>query len=355
MPSQPRDRSADATGKRSARAAGLLYVNDQEPGIVRMRSGRGFVYRLPGGRRVAQPRTLERIRALAIPPAYRDVWICRTPRGHLQATGRDARGRKQYRYHADWRSVRDADKFARLVDFGNALPRLRRRLRADLRLPGLPADKVLAIAVSLLLETQIRIGSEAYERSNGSYGLTTLRNRHVSFLRAGRARLSFKGKGGRRHTLSVDDPRLVRLVRACQSLPGQQLFQYRDDGGRLRPVDSGAVNEYLLRVLGAPFTAKEFRTWAGTMKAFQCLAAMPLPKRLSDRALAKVRGEVTGEVAALLGNTPAVSRKSYIDPSLFPGWQDGSLARAAATARGARQWEQALVRFLKQARRRPRR
>lgn len=351
MPSKPRDRTPDVIGKRSARAAGLRYVNDSEPGIRRKRAGKGFAYLSASGKRVARPTTLQRIRMLAIPPAYSDVWICRDARGHLQATGRDARGRKQYRYHADWQSTRDADKFAHLVDFGKALPRLRRRLGADLRLPGLPADKVLAIVVSLLMDTYIRVGNGAYQRSNGSFGLTTLHNRHVRFLGTGKARLSFKGKSGLRHDLLLDDPRMVRLVRACQNLPGQHLFQYRGDDGRIRPIDSGAVNGYLSRTMGAPFTAKEFRTWGGTMKAFQCLAAIPVPEDLSERAFAAIRNDATREVAAMLRNTPAVSRKAYIDPALFPGWQDGSLTRAAASVRGARQWETALVRFLARARR----
>lgn len=351
MPSDSRDRTPDATGKRSARAAGLRYVSDTEAGIRRKRAGKGFAYLTSSGKRVVQPATLRRIRMLAIPPAYSDVWICRDARGHLQATGRDARGRKQYRYHPDWQSTRDADKFTHLIDFGKTLPRLRRRLGADLRLPGLPADKVLAIVVSLLMDTFIRVGNDAYLRSNGSFGLTTLHNRHVRFLGTGKARLSFKGKGGVRHDLLLDDPRMVRFVRACQNLPGQQLFQYRGDDGRIRPVESGAVNDYLSRVMGAPFTAKEFRTWGGTMKAFQCLAAIPVPEHATEHALATIRSDVTREVAAMLRNTPAVSRKAYIDPALFPGWRDGSLARAAANARGARQWESALVRFLSRARR----
>ncbi len=347
---KPTDASPD-TGKRSARTAGLRYVNDSEPGIRRKRAGKGFTYLSTTGRRVSQPAVLQRIRRLAIPPAYTDVWICRDARGHLQATGRDARGRKQYRYHPDWRSTRDADKFAHLIDFGRALPRLRRRLRADLRLPGLPADKVLAIVVSLLMDTFIRVGNDAYQRSNGSFGLTTLRDRHARFSGTGKARLSFKGKGGLRHDLLLDDPRMVRLVRACQNLPGQHLFQYRGDDGRIRPVESGAVNGYLASAMGAPFTAKEFRTWGGTMKAFQHLAAAPAPEDASERALATIRNDAIREVAAMLRNTPAVSRKAYIDPALFPGWQDGRLARAAASARGARQWESALVRFLRGAKR----
>ena len=355
MPSNASNRTPIATGKRSARAAGLRYVSDAEPGIRRKRAGSGFAYLTPGGKRVAQPAILRRIRMLAIPPAYSDVWVCRDARGHLQATGRDARGRKQYRYHPDWQSTRDTDKFTHLIDFGKALPRLRRRLGSDLRLPGLPADKVLAIVVSLLMDTFIRVGNEAYQRSNGSFGLTTLHNRHVRFLGTGKARLSFKGKGGLRHDLLLDDPRMVRFVRACQNLPGQQLFQYRGDDGRIRPVESGAVNDYLSRAMGGAFTAKEFRTWGGTMKAFQCLAAIPVPgddsKPASERTLAAIRSDVTREVAAMLRNTPAVSRKAYIDPAVFPGWEDGSLMRAAASARGVRQWESALVRFLTRARR----
>lgn len=336
-----------------ARAVGLVYVSDADPGIRRRRAGRGFSYVDASGQRVRDDDTLARIRALAIPPAYTDVWICARPRGHLQATGRDARRRKQYRYHAQWTQLRGDGKFGRIVAFGRALPRLRRRLRADLALPGFPRDKVLAMVVAIMATTLVRVGNAEYARSNRSFGLTTLRNRHAEFVKGGRVRLHFRGKGGQEHDIEVDDQRLVKLVRACQQLPGQALFQYRDDDGALCPVDSGEVNDYLRAVMGEDFTAKDFRTWGGTLAAFQQLAATPLPERLSQRAIAQVQKAVAAAAAEALGNTPAVCRKSYIDPVVFEGWQGGQLQRAAARARGARQWEAAALRFLARAHRAP--
>lgn len=334
-----------------ARQAGLIYVTDAESGIRRRRAGRGFCYLDPDGVPIRDRDTLSRIRALAIPPAYTDVWICPRERGHLQATGRDARGRKQYRYHPQWNAVRGDGKFNRIVAFGQALPRLRRRIRQDLALPGFPRGKVMAIVVALMANTLVRIGNAEYARSNRSFGLTTLRNRHAEFVRGGRVRLRFRGKGGQEHDVEVDDQRLVKLVRACQQLPGQALFQYRDDEGQLHPVGSGEVNDYLRAGMGEDFTAKDFRTWGGTLTAFQQLAATPLPERRSERALAQVRQAVAREAADVLGNTPAVCRKAYIDPCVFDGWCDGSLHQHAAGARGPRQWEQAALRFLSRAHR----
>ncbi|MFD0739743.1 DNA topoisomerase IB [Lysobacter koreensis] len=344
----------------AATDSGLRYVSDLEPGLRRRRAGKGFRYLDAGGRAVRNQDTLDRIRALAIPPAYTDVWICARADGHLQATGRDARGRKQYRYHAHWQRVRGDGKFARVVAFGEALPRLRRRLRADLALAGFPRDKVLAMVVALLAETLVRVGNDAYARSNKSYGLTTLRNRHVAFVQDGRARFRFRGKGGLEHDVVLDDRRLTGLIRRCQQLPGQALFQYRDDDGAVQPVDSGEVNDYLRAAMGEAFTAKDFRTWGGTLTAFQQFAATPLPGDAanppSETALAAAQNEVVKRVAHELGNTPAVCRKAYIDPRVFAGWRDGSLQRAAAAAgsdgaRGARQWEQATLKFLKRAQR----
>jgi len=281
---------------------------------------------------------LARIRSLAVPPAYTDVWISADPRGHIQATGRDARGRKQYRYHARWRTERDGDKFDRVIAFANALPALRRQVRRDLALPGLPREKVLATVIGLLAQTLIRIGNTEYARSNNSFGLTTLRNRHVEFLAGGRARLTFRGKSGLEHEITINDARLVKLVRHCQQLPGQQLFQYLDDDGKRQPIDSTQVNDYLREAMGAEFTAKDFRTWAGTLAALALLAQMPLPvatdgksadeKPASERALAQLENAAVKEVAALLGNTPAVCRKSYIHPEVFAGWREGALSGA---------------------------
>jgi DNA topoisomerase-1 len=312
----------------TATAAGLAYVTDEMPGIARRRAGKGFLYLDAAQHRIRDAAVLERIHALAIPPAYSRVWICPSARGHLQATGRDARGRKQYRYHAKWRKARDAGKFAKLVRFGERLPHLRRILRRDLALPGLPEAKVLAVVVSLLAETGIRVGNEEYARSNGSYGLTTLRARHISFLREGRAVLRFRGKSGQEHETRIGNARLVRLLRRCQQLPGQMLFQYMDDEGARRPIDSGMVNLYLREAMGEEFTAKDFRTWAGTISAIALLSRTPLCADGDDRASASAIAGVVKEVAARLRNTPAVCRGSYIDPRVFDAWRTGRLHKA---------------------------
>ncbi|MGY1410645.1 DNA topoisomerase IB [Luteimonas sp. A611] len=340
--------------ERDAVEAGLHYVSDTAPGIQRQRCGRGFRYLDPDGGSLRDADTLARIRSLAIPPAYREVWICRSARGHLQATGRDARGRKQYRYHPDWRPLRDANKFDRIVAFGRALPKLRRRVRADLALPGLPREKVLAGVVAIMANTLIRVGNDCYARENGSFGLTTLRTRHARFL-GKELRLQFNGKGGRAHEAGIQDPRLLRLVRAMHELPGQRLFQCRDEGGDLVPVESNDVNAYLRECMGDAFTAKDFRTWGATEAAFRQLAEIPVDAATSDTAAAGVCREVVTSVAAMLGNTPTVCRKSYVDPRVFDGWRDGTLHRKAQHARGPRQWEAALLGFLSCGARAPKR
>ncbi|MCC2658087.1 MAG: topoisomerase [Panacagrimonas sp.] len=312
--------------RRAARVAGLRHVGDDAPGIVRLGVPGAFCYRSPRGRPVRDASTLRRIAQLAIPPAYENVWICTDPRGHLQATGRDARGRKQYRYHPDWRVTRDTHKFDRLLAFGDALPAIRRRVRRDLATRGLHRDKVLALIVALLDATRLRIGNNAYERDNRSYGLTTLRDRHADF-RGGRLRLSFRGKGGAEHDLVVDDRRLARIVRRCHDLPGQRLFQFLEPDGTRRPVDSGMVNDYLREVTGRDFTAKDFRTWGATMGAIARLACLALPDPPSERAAKACINDVIREVAGELRNTPAVCRKSYIDPLVFEGWLEGRLHR----------------------------
>jgi len=311
-----------------AAAAGLVYVTDAEPGIRREREGEQFIYLRPDRRRVTQAGELERIVHLAIPPAYDDVWICIHPRGHLQATGRDARRRKQYRYHPEWRTIRDGAKFGRMVEFGETLPQLRARVRRDLARPGLPRDKVLAVLVSLLDATRIRVGNVEYAKANGSYGLTTLRNRHVRFVRSGRLLFRFRGKGGAEHEVVVDDRRLARIVRHCHQLPGQRLFQYIDDAGQRRGIDSDQVNQYLRDAMGADFTAKDFRTWIATVRAIALLSAMPLPEDRSERALNACIVAVVKTVAAELRNTPAVCRKSYINPCVFDSWKSGELHAA---------------------------
>ena len=319
-----------AEAKAHARASGLIYVDDREPGIRRVRSGKSFRYLDPDGRPVRDADTLARIRKLAIPPAYTDVWICLRERGHLQATGRDARHRKQYRYHPEWRTTRDEGKFSRMIGFAERLPTLRRRLKRDLKLDGLPKDKVLAVVVTLLDETLIRVGNEEYARTNKSYGLTTLRDRHVKFLRDGRATFCFRGKSGRTHELTLDDTRLARLIRRCQQLPGQQLFQYVDDDGKRQPIDSGLVNEYLRSAMcdsEESYTAKDFRTWGGTLRAIAHLALQQCDADLSDSAFKRCVAATAREVADTLGNTAAVCRKSYINPVVFTAWRDGLLHR----------------------------
>ncbi len=317
----------------AARSAGLHYVSDRDAGWSRKAAGKSFHFFDAMGRRITDEAVVGRIHKLAIPPAYREVWICSDAKGHLQATGIDARGRKQYRYHPDWRGVRDGSKFERMVEFGEALPRLRRTVRQDLAKPGLPREKVQAVLVALLDATNIRIGNSQYARSNQSFGLTTLRNRHVRFLSNGRASLSFIGKGGNPHEITLDNKQLVKLVRRCQQLPGQQLFQYLGDDGERHPVDSGMVNDYLRAATGADFTAKDFRTWAGTLSAIGQLSRTALPEPLSERALASCINTVVKQVASELRNTPAVCRKSYINPVVFEAWRAGRLHRQLGGAR----------------------
>jgi DNA topoisomerase-1 len=343
-----------------ARASGLIYVSDAEPGIRRRRVGKHFISRGPDGRTVKDAKLLARIRQLAIPPAYTDVWVCTHERGHLQATGRDARGRKQYRYHPAWRSTRDDGKFSRMVEFGSRLPKLRRRLKRDLALPELPKDKVLAVVVTLLNETLIRVGNEEYARTNKSYGLTTLRNQHVKFLRDGRATFAFRGKGGRAHDIVLDDRRLTRLIKRCQNLPGQQLFQYVDDDGVRQPIDSGMVNDYLRSAMcengDEGFTAKDFRTWGGTLRAIAYLASQDGTGEVSERAFKRCVMQTAQEVSQALRNTPAICRKSYINPAVFDAWRCGAISRLAPrTAIAPRALERIALRLLRAEARRARR
>jgi DNA topoisomerase IB len=334
------------------RAMGLVHVNDTQPGLRRLRRGKGFGYRDADGRPITDSNELARIRALAIPPAYTRVWICSNPRGHLQATGYDARGRKQYRYHPRWREYRDLGKFDRILAFGKKLPVLRQRVRRDLALDGLPRDKLLALLVRLLDETLIRVGNDCYTRDNRSYGLTTLRTRHVRAQR-GRLRFTFRGKSGQAREVELGDRRLMRIVRRVQQLPGQRLFQYIDDDGQLQPVDSGMVNDYLHAACSNgqvhEFSAKDFRTWGGTVHAARILACTPRPRKGGEQARRGALAKAVGEVAAILGNTPAVCRGSYIHPRVLEGWLDGSLQRAIppATAAHPRKLEQRVLRFLR--------
>lgn len=345
--------------ERHARESGLIYVSDAEPGIRRQRKGKGFVYFGPDDRVIDDEQVLSRIRSLAIPPAYTDVWICTHERGHIQATGRDARRRKQYRYHPKWRSTRDHGKFTRMIEFGSGLPKLRRRLKRDLALAGLPKDKVLAVVITLLDETLIRVGNEEYARTNKSYGLTTLRNRHVKFLRDGRATFSFRGKSGKPHEVVLDDKRLARILRHVQQLPGQQLFQYVDDDGTHQPVDSGIVNDYLRAAMcengSEGFTAKDFRTWGATLRALAYLASHNCEQEMSEREFKRCVVATAAAVAAMLGNTAAVCRKSYINPVVFDAWRTGAVSKAVPrTALSPRRLEKAALTLLRREARRQR-
>jgi DNA topoisomerase-1 len=306
----------------AARAAGLRYVTDAGPGIRRKRAGRGFSYRGLDGEPIRDPGELRRIKALAIPPAYTDVWICPDPRGHLQATGRDARGRKQYRYHPRWRAMRDETKYDRMLAFGEALPLIRARTDRDLARPGLPREKVLATVVRLLEATLIRVGNEEYARENRSFGLTTLRDRHVA-VTGPAVSFAFRGKSGVTHEVGLRDRRLAKIVARCRDLPGYQLFQYLDDEGRRQTVDSGDVNDYLREITGQDFTAKDFRTWAGTVL---CTLALQEFETFDSDAQAKRNVvQAIGRVAERLGNTPTVCRKSYVHPAVLDAYLDGSM------------------------------
>jgi DNA topoisomerase I len=306
----------------AAEEAGLVYVDDDMPGITRRRAGKGFAYAHPDGRPVKDEKTLKRIRSLVIPPAYRDIWICPLENGHLQATGIDDRGRKQYRYHPRFREVREADKYERLIDFGNALPKIRERVDHDLALPGLPREKVLAAIVYLLEKSLIRVGNEEYAKENGSFGLTTMRMRHVK-VQGANIHFHFLGKSKIKHDIEIHDRRLARAVAKIQELPGQHLFQYLNEDGEVHAVTSADVNAYLKEISGHDFTAKDFRTWAGTVLALTELGSMDPPKTAKE--LKSSAASVIKVVAKQLGNTPAVCRKCYVHPGVMRSFLDGSL------------------------------
>jgi DNA topoisomerase-1 len=303
----------------------LCHSCDRRPGIRRERTKTGFRYRRPDGSLVHDAETLARIRTLAIPPAWEDVWICLNPNGHIQATGRDARNRKQYRYHPAFRLSKEEAKFTHLSAFGAALPRIRARVEADLARPGLPREKVLAAVVKLLDQTHLRVGKAVYAKKNHSYGLSTLQDRHVSFMRNA-FRMRFRGKSGVWHERIVTDRKLVRVVRDCQHLPGQELFQFRDAVGRLHRVDSHDVNDYIRGAANGAFSAKDFRTWAGTVSALARLTGQPTPP--SQTAAKKVVVRIIEEVAAELGNTRAVCKKSYIHPVVFDAFIGGRIPQS---------------------------
>ena len=319
--SQPGSATARPSVRQSARDAGLRYANPDRPGYVRRRSGRGFTYLDQDGKRIGTSATISRIRSLAIPPAWTDVWICPDPNGHLQATGRDARGRKQYRYHPAWRTGRSNAKFDRILGVAAALPRIRRRVEKDLAHRSLTREKVLAAVVRLLELSLIRVGNDEYARLNKSFGLTTLRNRHVKVSGA-TVRFRFRGKSGREHEVSLQDRRLATIVRRCQELPGQELFQYVDEDGQSHDVTSDDVNAYLRDAARADVTASDFRVWAGTVLAYRALAAL---EPAADARAA--RGNVVEAIrvsAAGLGNTEAVARNSYVHPGVLKAYLDGS-------------------------------
>jgi DNA topoisomerase I len=338
----------------AAQSAGLRYVSDSMPGVRRKRAGKGFSYVGPDGKVIRDPRTVARIRSLAIPPAYTDVWICPSPNGHIQATGRDARGRKQYRYHPRWREVRDETKYGRMLAFSEVLPGIRKRVESDLALPGLPRAKVLATVVRLLECTGIRVGNDEYARANRSFGLTTLRDRHVE-VSGSTLRFQFRGKSGKSHDVALSDRRLARIVSHCQALPGEVLFQYVDDEGSQQTVGSGDVNDYLREVSGQDFTAKDFRTWAGTIYAVAALRE--LGPAAGEREAKSAILQAIDRVAEQLNNTRAVCRKYYVHPAVFETYAAGSMLKAlgngnrtaAAAAAGLSDEERGLVRLLTQA------
>ena len=308
----------------SAKEAGLRYVTDTKPGITRKKRGKNFVYLQADGKLLRDREELIRIKRLAIPPAWTDIWICPSNNGHLQTTGRDVRGRKQYRYHSRWREVRDSTKYDRMMDFAKALPKIRKRIQRDLRLKGLPREKILATLVRLLEKTLIRIGNDEYARDNQSYGLTTMRNRHAK-VSGDRSTFEFYGKSHRRHVISVDDPTLAKIVKRCRDLPGYELFQYVDQDGQHQKLNSDDVNQYLREITGEDFSAKDFRTWSGTVMVF--LALKQFPKFASSTRATRNVVQAIEAVSRVLGNTVAVCKKCYIHPAILDSYLNGSWFR----------------------------
>jgi len=347
--------NATPSPEKSAQVVGLRYVTHEQPGISRERCGQGFRYRSAESRIIRDRHTLKRISSLVIPPAWEEVWICPFDQGHLQATGRDERRRKQHLYHPRWREIRDQTKYDRLMDFARALPGIRKQLRRDLKREGLCREKVLATVVRLLEVSLIRVGNEEYARDNKSYGLTTMKNRHAT-VRGAKIKFQFRGKSGKEHVVEVEDRRVARIVRACQDLPGQELFQCVDDEGQKHHVGSGDVNDYLREITGQDFTAKDFRTWAGTIftaSELRRLGPVDSEAGLKENVVAAVKA-----TAQSLGNTPAVCRKSYIHPAIIEAYLDGSLIprldewegkRGSNSSGGFLPDEAAVLRFLKRA------
>jgi DNA topoisomerase I len=332
-------------GQIAARAAGLRYASDSRPGVRRRKLGARYVYLDPRGAAIRDPAAIKRYNALAVPPAYTDVWISPDPKAHVQATGRDARGRKQYRYHPRWQAQQEEAKYERMRAFGRTLPRIRARVAADLRRKGACREKVLATLARLLERTLIRVGNEEYARTNKSYGLTTLRNHHVD-VNGAEVRFRFRGKSGVVHDITVHDPRIARTLRRCLDIPGRELFQYLDDEGNAHPVQASDVNAYIQEISGADFTAKDYRTWVGSVLALAALSRLPFASASEARANMV---KAVKAVAACMGNTPAICRKSYIHPGLLDAYTSGRLRPfAGGRARSLRQEEAAFLRFLQQ-------
>lgn len=348
---QPREQSASTEWLRGI--CGLAYCTDQTPGIRRIAARKGFRYIDANGKAVRDPATLERIRSLVIPPNWTDVWICPRASGHLQVTARDARGRKQYRYHPRYRAHREETKFGSMSRFGKVLPRIRRRIARDLSRRGLPRERVLASVVRLLDRACIRVGNAEYARQNGSYGLTTLRNRHVK-VAGQRVELRFKGKSGRLHELTLDDRRLAKVVKRCRDLPGYPLFQYVDEEGEKRSVDSGEINSYLREISGEDITAKHFRTWHGSVQA--AVELKDLGQAASERELKRKLAACVKEVSERLGNQPASCRKYYIHPAVIDAYSAGVLGRKldldgqSRPRRGLTAAERGMLRLLRSSR-----
>ena len=322
----------------------LHYVDDTQPGLRRKKLRGKFIYLDAQGERIRDQAEIDRINKLAIPPAYTDVWICADPCGHLQATGRDARGRKQYRYHPRWREIRDTDKYERMLEFGNALPKLRKRIEEHLAQRKLNREKVMATVISLLDATLIRVGNQQYAKSNKSYGLTTLRNRHAD-VTGNTIRFHFRGKSGVEHNIKLTDPRLARTVKRCLELPGQHLFQYLDEDGDRHTVTSSDVNAYLHELSGADFTAKDYRTWAGSALALSTLKSLRYETQTEAK---KHLQEMVKQVSSTLGNTPAVCRKCYIHPGVMDAFMAGELGSLPKPRKrkGLREEEVTLLMFL---------
>lgn len=344
-------RRVEADPKIAAKQAGLLYVNDNGPGIQRRRRGKTFVYIGADSKLVTNKRTLKRIASLVIPPAWENVWICPIENGHIQAVGRDARGRKQYRYHARYREVRDETKYNRMVEFGAVLPKIRLQVKRDLAAPGLPQRKVLAAIVELLDKTCIRVGNDEYAKQNKSYGLTTLKDQHVK-IRGASMHLHFRGKSKQDHDITLTDRRLARIVKACQDLPGQELFQYKTENGGSMKVDSAEVNGYIREITNEDFTAKDFRTWHGTGHMAQQLAALG-PAQSETEAKRNI-AQAVKETAKHLGNQPAACRKYYIHPAVFDSYLEKTIfqamekihSRASGNAKGLGPVEVAVLRLV---------